>query len=320
MYRTGEQERMTLVTFGEAMLRLSPPRGERLETMRQLDVRAAGAESNVAVAASNLGVDAVWLSKLPDSPLGRWLVRELRGHGVRTGVAWSESGRASTCYEERGGPPRGSTTQYDRTDAAVNTAVPDELPLGAVRETDWFHTTGLTPALSETLARTTATLFEAAAVSGGTTSLELRYQQQDRWSPDEARSTLEALFPHVDVLFVSERDARVVLDIEGEPLQVAHRIATEHDFETVVLTRSPGRAVAVHADEVFEQSPYETETVDPNGSRDAFVGGFVARRLQGGHVGESLAYGAATAALKRTLAGDFAVVTQREVEAVVDDR
>ena len=105
-----------LVTFGETMLRLSPPRGERLERTHEFDVQAGGAESNVAVAASLLGMDTVWLSKLPDSALGRRIVRELRGHGVRTGVAWDrhESKRLGTYYLEHGGTPRGTEVVYER--------------------------------------------------------------------------------------------------------------------------------------------------------------------------------------------------------------
>ncbi len=307
-----------LVTFGESMLRLTPPRGERLETMQELDVRPGGAESNVAVAASHLGVDAVWLSKLPDSPLGRWMVRELRGHGVRTGVAWSDTGRMGTYYLERGGAPRGTSVVYDRENAAVTTTVPDELPMAAVRDARLFHTTGITPALSETLERTTAALLEAAASAGTTTSFDLNYRSK-LWSPDEARQTLEGLFPHVDVLFVAERDARTVLDNEGEPLQVAHRLATDYEFETVVLTRGAAPAVAVHDDEVYEQPTFETETFDAIGTGDAFVGGFLARRIQDGTVPESLAYAAATAALKRTIEGDLAIVTPEEVQAVIAD-
>lgn len=100
-----------LVTFGETMLRLSPPRGERLETTETLDVQAGGAESNVAVGAARLGADAVWLSKLPESPLGRRIIGELRSHGVRTGVSWAdpEASRLGTYYSNTAGSRAGRT-------------------------------------------------------------------------------------------------------------------------------------------------------------------------------------------------------------------
>src|SRR6056297_405905 len=120
MPRGADYRRMTdLVTFGETMLRLSPPDGERLEVSDRLELRAAGAESNVAVAAQRLGADAAWTSKLPDSPPGRRVVSGLRRHGVETDVVWSDEGRQGTYYLESGGEPRGSNVIYDREGAAV---------------------------------------------------------------------------------------------------------------------------------------------------------------------------------------------------------
>jgi len=121
-----------LVTFGETMLRLSPPDEERLETTDQYDVDVAGAESNVAVAAQRLGLDCAWLSKLPNSPVGRKVAGELRSHGLSVDVVWDDSParRQGTYYLEQGRPPRGSDVIYDRAHASVTTAttVLDSLP------------------------------------------------------------------------------------------------------------------------------------------------------------------------------------------------
>ena len=306
-----------LATFGESMLRYAPPRGERLETMHRLNVSAAGAESNVAVAAAHLGVDAAWLSKLPNSPLGRWVVREFRGHGVHPGVAWSDEGRMGTYYIEHGGAPRGTNVIYDREDAAVTTATPEDLPLEHVREAEVFHTTGITPALSETLVETTAVALEAAREAGTTTTFDLNYRSK-LWSPAEAREVLEGLFPDVDVLFVADRDAEVVLDRGGDAADVARGLAADFDFETVVVTRGEQGALALHGGDLYEQPIFEADTLDAIGTGDAFVGGFLTRRLRGGDIHESLTYGAATAALKRTIEGDLAVFTAEEVESVID--
>jgi 2-dehydro-3-deoxygluconokinase len=307
-----------LVTFGETMLRLSPPRGERLERTREFAVQAGGAESNVAVAASLLGLDAVWLSKLPDSALGRRVVRELRGHGVRTGVAWdgSEQKRLGTYYLEHGGDPRGTEVVYDRTDASVTTATPDELATGVVAGADTFYTSGITPALSETLRETTAALVELAREGGTTVAFDLNYRSK-LWSPAAAKETYEALLPAVDVLFTAERDARDVLGRDGDAVQIAHGLATDFGADTVVVTRGDRGAVGIHGGEVFEQPVYESETFDAIGTGDAFVGGFLTARAAGDDVERCLAYGAATASLKRTIDGDFAVVTPAEVEAVI---
>ena len=320
--RTPERrvERMTeLVTFGETMLRLSPPRGERLETAHEFGVQAGGAESNVAVGAARLGVDAAWLSKLPDSPLGRRVTGELRSHDVAPQVAWAdpEASRLGTYYLEHGGEPRGTSVVYDRADAAITTVTPEELPTGVLADADRFHTTGITPALSERTAETTATLLRAAGDAGVTRSFDLNYRSK-LWPPAEARSAYEELFEHVDTLFVPRRDAREVLDRSGDAVEIAHGIASEFDIDTVVVTRGHEGAVALRGGSVYEQAVYEAETFDAIGTGDAFVAGFLAKRLRGGDVPDALEWAAATASLKRTIAGDVAVVTREDVEQVVD--
>ncbi|MDQ2055298.1 bifunctional 2-dehydro-3-deoxygluconokinase/2-dehydro-3-deoxygalactonokinase [Halobellus sp. H-GB7] len=310
-----------IVTFGETMLRLSPPRGERLERTRELDARTGGAESNVAVAASRLGCDAAWVSKLPDSPLGRRIVSELRSHGVQTDIAWddSEDARLGTYYLEHGGEPRGTDVIYDRTDASVTTATPDELPATALDGAAFFYTSGITPALSSTLTKTTDALLRAAGRAGVTTAFDLNYRSK-LWTPEEAKAGYESLFPHIDVLVAAERDAATCLGRDGDPVEVANGLLHDFDFETVVLTRGENGSLAVHEGEVFEQAVYDADTFDAIGTGDAFVGGYLAERVAGGDVPDALAHGAATASLKRTVDGDLAVVTPAEVERVVAEQ
>lgn len=306
-----------LVTFGETMLRLSPPDNERLETTGQLEVRAAGAESNVAVAAARLGADAVWTSKLPDSPLGRRVTSELESYGLETDPVWSDRGRQGTYYIEFAGKPRGTDVIYDRADAAVTSARTEELPTDRIREAEWFYTSGITPALSETLEETTEELLGAAREAGTKTAFDLNYRSK-LWSPEEARGVLTGLFEDVDVLVTAVRDARNVLGTEGERELIARDLAEEYGFETVVLTLGAEGALAYHDRESVEQAAFETETHDPIGTGDAFVGGFLAKRIAGGDIDGALEYGAATAALKRTIPGDIAVVTPEEVGHVID--
>ena len=308
-----------LVTFGETMLRLSPPRGERLETTRNLEVQTGGAESNVAAGAARLDVNAVWLSKLPDSPLGRRIVSELRSHGVRTGIAWADpaGSRTGTYYIEHGGDPRGTNVVYDRSDSAFTTIEASELPEGIFENTTTFHTTGITPALSEAAERTTVELLEAAGEAGVTRSFDLNYRGK-LWSPAEARETYESLFEHVDTLFVPRRDAIEILECEGDAVDIAHGLLTDHDLETVVLTRGEKGALAVSDGSVHEQGTFEADTHDAIGTGDAFVAGFLTRRIDGGDVPDALQWGAATAALKRTIGGDIAVISREEVESVLE--
>ena len=307
-----------LVTFGESMLRYSPPGNERIETTETLDVRIAGAESNVATAAARLGADAVWLSKLPDSPLGRRIVNFHRSVGLETEVVWSDSGRAGTYYIEFGGEPRGTNVIYDRADSAVTTATPEELPLSLIHDAEIFETTGITPALSDTLAETTGTLLSEAQSANTTTVFDLNYRAK-LWPPEEAAATIRALLPSVDVFVTGEADAAIVLDRNDDPETLVRDLAADWDFEVVILTRGSWGAVAYASGEYFEQRAFETETFDPIGTGDAFLGGYLARMLEGGAVADCLEWGTAAAALKRTIPGDIAVITRDEVTQVLSD-
>jgi 2-dehydro-3-deoxygluconokinase len=307
-----------LVTFGETMLRFAPPDGDRLETATELDFRTAGAESNVAIAAARLGVDAAWCSKVPNSALGRRVLTELRSHGVQPLVTRSDDHRQGTYYLEHGGEPRGTNVIYDREAAAVTTMTPDALPLEAIGDASYVATTGITPALSEQLRETTRHLLETARSADTTTVFDCNYRSK-LWSKAEAQSCFRELFEHVDLLVVPERDARAVLDREGSPEAIAAGLAADHDVDTVVLTRGAEGALAYDSGQHDEQQAIEAETYDPIGTGDAFVGGFLASRIDGDSIERALSYGAATAALKRTIGGDLAVVTPEEVEAVLAD-
>ncbi|WP_136601602.1 bifunctional 2-dehydro-3-deoxygluconokinase/2-dehydro-3-deoxygalactonokinase [Salinigranum halophilum] len=306
-----------LATFGETMVRLSPPAGERLETARNLAFRTAGAESNVAVAAARLGVESTWLSKLPDSPLGRRVTGDLRRHGVEPNVTRSTDGRQGTYYLEFGGEPRGTDVIYDRERAAITTATVDDVDLEAIRDAEVFYTSGITPALSETLRETTAALLAEATAAGTRTAFDLNYRSK-LWTSDEASACFEDLLPDVDLLVAAERDARGVLGREGDDEAVARDLRRAFDIDVVVLTRGSDGALAVDATDTYRQPAYDADTLDPIGTGDAFVGAFLARRLRGASVPEALNDAAATAAVKRTLSGDLAVVTPAEVEAVLD--
>jgi len=303
-----------LVSFGEATLRLRARRGHQLTRAGTFDAGTGGPEANVAVTASGLGADAVWLSRLPDSPLGRRVVADLRGHGVRTGVSWAgEDARLATAFVDPGVEPRGRTVVEDDAGSAFTEVHAGNLPLGIVRDADCFHVTGVTAARSKRAASAVASLLETASEAETTTAFDLRYRERS-WSREEARSACEALFPQVDVLFATLSEAGAVFDEEGDPLEVAHAIRTSYAFETVVLTRADGSVLAVHDDEVHEADAIDGETVDPAGSDDAFVGGFLARRVAGHGVADAVAWATAASALAKTLDGDAVDVPRERVE------
>jgi len=188
------------------------------------------------VAAQRLGLDAAWLSKVPDSPVGRRVTSELRQHGVTVDAAESSDGRLGTYYLESGDLPRGNNVIYDRANAAVTTATPDELPTERVRDASAFHTTGITPGLSETLLETTGDLLSLAREAGTTTTFDLNYRSKV-WAPEEARPAVETLFPDVDVLFTAQRDAEHVLGRDGDAEAIARGLQAEFDFDVTVVTR-----------------------------------------------------------------------------------
>lgn len=306
-----------LVTVGEAILRLSPRGDDRLEAAREFSVRIGGAEATAAVAAGRLGASPVWISKLPDTPLGRRVVGELAGYGVETDVVWSEEGRQGLYFYERGGDPRGTTRVTDREGTSFATATAEELPTEHFEADRMFFATGVTPALSNRLAETTANLFSAARRAEMTAAFDLRYRPS-LWDPDRARAMVTKLFPAVDVLLATSRDARRVFEADGEPRQLAHQLASKWDFDTVVVTGGEGEAIALDDGVVHEQPAYAAETVDPTGAGDAFTGAFLARRLAGEDIGTALEWAAAAAALKRTIPGDVPAVTEAEVRRVVE--
>jgi 2-dehydro-3-deoxygluconokinase len=307
------------VTFGETMLRLSPPGDRRLEDARELDVTAAGAESNVAVAAQRLGADSLWLSKLPDTPTGKRVVNELHWHGIDTDVVWTddEEARQGLYYLEQAGEPRGHDVIYDRSNSAITTASTEELATDQLQDARAFHVSGITPALSNRLAETTANLMSMAGKSGTKVSFDVNYRSK-LWGRDRARAMLTKLFPAVDVLVTAVRDARTVLDAGSDAQSIAHHLASKWEFDTVIVTRGEHGAIALHDGVLHEQDIYEAETVDPIGSGDAFIGAYIARRIAGDEVPTALEQAAATSALKRTIPGDVASVSLEEVREVVE--
>jgi 2-dehydro-3-deoxygluconokinase len=211
--------------------------------------------------------------------------------------------------------PRGTSVIYDRRDAAVTTATPADLDTARLEAADYYYTSGITPALSDQLETTSETVLETAQAAGTTTVFDVNYRSK-LWTPAAARETLTTLFEFVDTLIIAARDARSVLELDGDAATIARRLDEQFDFESVLVTRGDDGVVALADGDVYDQPAFEAETVDPVGTGDAFVGGYLAARIDGDEIGHALEVGAATAALKRTLDGDLAVVTRAEVDAV----
>lgn len=334
-----------VVTFGEAMIRLSPPDFMRLEQANSLDVRVGGGELNVAVGVSRLGLRSAWVSRLPSNPLGRLVCNKAREQGVNTDyVLWAKEGRCGLYFLEFGASPRASSVLYDRANSAISKIEPGQVDwAAALRGARWFHTSGITPALSASAAATTREALEAARSAGVRVSYDLNYRSK-LWTPEQARACQEPLMDMVDILITTEEDTRVVFGIvpqqsraseqadadftsvSAEPYkEVARKLAEKFGFKAVAITlrenpsvlRNTWTAIAYADGQFFEDRKHDLEVVDRVGGGDAFSAGFIYGCLVTGSYQTAVQYGVAFSALKQTHPGDFAWVTRQEVESLV---
>src|SRR6476646_978735 len=176
-----------VITFGEAMVRLSPPNFRRLEQARSLDVQVGGAELNTAVGVARLGRQTAWVSRLTDNPLGRLIANHAREAGVSTDhVVWTKDDRVGVYFLEFGAAPRASSVLYDRKGAAIANIKPGMVDWAKVfAGVKWFHVTGITPGLSSTAAEVTKEALVAAKKAGVRTSVDLNYRIK-LWAPEQA--------------------------------------------------------------------------------------------------------------------------------------
>jgi 2-dehydro-3-deoxygluconokinase len=330
---------MDLVTFGEAMVRLTPPDFQRLEQARSFNVHVGGGELNVAVGAARLGLAARWISRLPENPLGRVIASRAREQGVDVShVLWSKEDRAGLYFVELGAAPRASSVLYDRAGSAMSRVQPGAIDWSrALAGARWFHTSGITPALGDSAAAATAEALAAAKAGGLTVSYDLNYRGK-LWSPERARHIQEPLMRHVDVLITTEEDTRVVFGIGGGRAddtyttvdadsygRVARALHERFGFKAVAVTlRENPRvllntwsAIVYAGGATFQAPRYEVEIVDRIGAGDAFSAGLIYGALRTGDWDAAVRYGTALSALKHSTPGDFSASTREEVEQLL---
>jgi 2-dehydro-3-deoxygluconokinase len=310
---------MDLVTFGEAMVRFSPPALQRLEQASSLAATVGGSELNVAVLAARLGVASRWVSHLPDNALGRMIESRAREQGVDARVEWTADGRVGLYFVEIGGA-RISSVLYDRAGSAISRITPGSIDWASVfAGARWYHVSGITPALSDGAARVTAESLAAAKRAGLTVSYDLNYRNK-LWSAQQASAVQGPLMEFVDVLTTTAEDARVVFGIGGDdPAEVARALQQRFAIGAVAITlRDDALATVIAADGKVHSAPRcDVETVDPIGAGDAFCGGLIVSRLENRGWDDAVRFAAATSALKHTMPGDFCLVTRTEVEELL---
>lgn len=328
---------MDLVTFGEAMVRLTPPSSQRLEQARTFDAYVGGGELNVAVAAARMGVSSRWVSRLPDNALGRKIAGAAREQGVDLHCEWTPDDRAGLYFAELGAAPRASSVLYDRSGSATSKILPGSIDWPSVFSgARWFHVSGITPALSESAAKVTAEALVAAKKAGLTVSYDLNYRSK-LWSPKKAREVQEPLMQYVDVLMTTEEDTRVVFDIgaevkdgfqkvDAEPYErIARELASRFKLGAVAVTLRENPRVLLNSwsaivavdDRILRARRYEVEVIDRIGAGDAFSAGLIVNRLENASWEDSLEFATALSALKHSIPGDFCLVTRGEVEQLL---
>ncbi len=308
--------RFDVTTLGEAMLRLSVPAGERLETVTGLEVHLGGAESNVCAALAALGRRCSWLSRIPDGPLGRYVLRTLRAASIDTsGVVLAPDTRLGTYYVEFGAAPRATEVTYDRQASAFAGLTQELLDWDTLLDARVVHLTGITPALGENCLNLTLEVARRAKARGLRVSFDVNYRSK-LWPPEAANEGLKAVLPHVDLLICGEGDAKTVFGLEGSAEEVLTALHTLTPAETVILTQSQRGAATLLAGECIRVPARESAMLDRLGAGDAFTAGVIDGFLTG-DVRLGLEQGAALSAMILAQHGDMLVTTRGELEAVL---
>jgi 2-dehydro-3-deoxygluconokinase len=309
------EPRFDVTTFGEMMLRLSVPAGERLEAATSLDLHPAGAEANVATLLARLDRQTRWVGALPQNPLGRLCANHLRSAGVDlSGILWSDGGRLGTYYVEFGEPPRGIQVTYDRTGSAIALLQPDQIDWDSLLDSRLLHLTGITPALSDSCLEITRQALASARQHGVPVSFDVNYRQK-LWSETNARATLLPMIQEVELLFCSRNDARRVFGCDGSANDIANSMCDLTHAKNVVITLADEGAVLWNGDELHHEPACPTRILDRLGAGDALAAGVIDGWLDGSP-GLGLKHGVILAALALGQAGDMVITNRGELDSL----
>jgi len=329
-----------VVTFGEIMLRLSPPGFERFLQSPVLEATFGGGEANVAVSLAQFGLESHYVTRLPPHAIGDAAIRVLRAEGVRTDAILRGGDRVGIYYAEAGASQRASTVIYDRAQSAISQIAPGQVPWSQIfAGAAWYHVTGITPALGSSAAAVTKESMEAAKAAGARISVDLNYRKK-LWSKADAQKTMRPLMAHVDVVIANEEDLQSVLGVDVAETDVtsghlnlegyraaAERVTSEFGPSQVAITlresfsASDNGWSAVLWDAKtrgFHHSQrYDVRVVDRIGGGDSFAGGLIYGLVTGRGAEAALRFAVAASALKHSIPGDFNRVSVAEVDALV---
>ena len=326
---------MKIVTFGELMIRLQPYNYERFVQADHLEFSFGGGEANVAVSLANYGLDASFVTKLPAHAIGQAAVNSLRRYGVDTSKIVRGGDRVGIYFNEKGASQRGSVCIYDRAHSAIQEANTSDFDWDAIfADADWFHFTGITPALGPNLVEICREACKTAKARGIKISCDLNYRGK-LWTRDQAREAMTELCQYVDVCISNEEDAKDVFGIEAEATDVtagelnkegyksvARQLAEKFGFEKVAITLRESKsafdndwsAMLYDGRDYCFSKLYHLHIIDRIGGGDSFGGGLIYALLGGKSTQEAVEFAVAASALKHSIEGDYNFATVAEVE------
>lgn len=317
------------------MLRLQPENYLRFVQSDKLEATFGGAEANVAVSLANFGADACFVTKLPTHEIGQSAVNSLRKYGVDTSKIVRGGDRVGIYYCEKGASQRPSKVIYDRKYSAIATASEDDFDWDDIFSgADWFHFTGITPALSDNMAKITLEAVKAAKDNGLTVSCDLNFRKK-LWTSEKACAVMSDVLKHVDVCIANEEDAKDVFGIEAENTDiyggkldregyrsVARQLMERFGFEKVAITLRTSISASDNdwagmlydGQECCFSKSYHLHIVDRVGGGDSFGAGLIYALRSGKSAQDAVEFAAAASALKHSVEGDYNRVTVAEVE------
>ncbi|EGG91057.1 hypothetical protein HMPREF0491_02407 [Lachnospiraceae oral taxon 107 str. F0167] len=329
-----------IVTMGEIMLRLSTPNNEKFIQADEFDINYGGGEANVAVSLANYGHDAEFVSALPKNPIGDAAIATLRKYNVGTKHISRSGERVGIYFLETGSAMRASNVVYDRAHSSISTAKADEFDFDAIfKDADWFHFTGITPAVSDSAAELTEAALKAAKKAGVTVSVDLNFRKK-LWSSEKAKRIMTNLMQYVDVCIGNEEDAEKVLgfkpgntDVTAGELElngyvdIFNQMCDQFKFKYVIsslresFSASNNNWSACIMDgatrEFYHSKKYHvTPIVDRVGGGDSFAAGLICGLCDKKDFKSALEFAVAASALKHTIPGDFNLVTREDVEGL----
>lgn len=324
-----------VVTFGEIMLRLQTHNHQRYIQAQSLEATYGGGEANVAVSLANYGHDAYFVTKLPDNPIGAACEAELRKHNVHTDYIAHGGERLGIYFCEKGASQRASNVVYDRAHSSISTAQPSDFDWDAVFSgADWFHFTGITPAISDDAAALCLEACKAAKAHNVSVSCDLNFRKK-LWTSEKANKVMSGLMEYVDVAIANEEDAEKVFGIKASATDitagelsdagyqdVCKQLVAKFGFKKVAITLRESISASVNnwsallydGNEFYKSKKYTINIIDRVGGGDSFGGGLIYGLLEGYSMQDTIEYAVAASCLKHTVEGDFNLVSVSEVK------